>query len=124
MATPVLTAVFLTLATDLTTSLQVQTTSIVEKPAVPGDVRVYAGGRLRLVTGAGMPREIDLALSNVSRTTLTTLDTWTGQLMLLRDPYGLRRWGTFLAYTRTQEPAPDVSDIALTFHEVTYDESV
>lgn len=124
MATPTLTAVWLTSAADLTSSIQVQTKSIVESPEVKGDVRVYAGGRLRAVTLAGKPRTIALNLTLVPRATIDQLDAWAGTELLLRDPFGLRRWGVYFTFQRTQHPYPDLSDITLTFNEVTHDEAV
>lgn len=124
MATVALTAVWLTSRLDYTQSLQVQTTGIVAKHSLAGDVRTYAGGRRRLVILAGSERAYDMQLRLVPRATTTTLDAWLGTVVLMRDAFGTRRWVTFLGFERTQEPFPDLSDVKVTFVEVTVDESV
>lgn len=123
MASVTLTAVWIQNATDLTTAVQAQSTSIVETPQVAGSVRAYANGRQRTVASASKPRTVAFTFTLMTATDAATLASWAGQLVLIRDPFGTKMWGTYFQTTRTQQPAPNVNDVTLTVTEVTHSEA-
>lgn len=124
MPTITLTSVFIQNSLDLTTALQLQTSSVLETPQVAGSVRAYANGRQRVVSSSSKPRTVALTFTLVSPSDATTLASWAGQLVLVRDPFGLKMWGAFFQTPRTQQIAPNVNDVAVTFTEVTHTEAV
>lgn len=124
MASVSLTAVWIQNAQDLTTAVQAQATSIVETPQVAGNVRAYANGRQRTVSSASKPRQVAFTFTLMSAADAATLAAWNGQLVLVRDAFGLKVWGSYFQTQRTQQPAPNVNDVTLTVTEVTHSESV
>ena len=124
MAAVTLTSVWIANSLNLSTSVQLYTTTLVETPQVAGSVRAYANGRQRVVAGASKPRTVAITPTLVSAADAATLASWVGQLVLLRDPFGLKVWGSYFSIARTQQVAPNVSDLTFTLTEVTHSEAV
>lgn len=124
MASVTLTSIWLQNVADLTTALQLHSTSLVETNSQDGTVRPYANGRQRTVTTASKPRSVALSFTLVSAADAATLKSWAGQLVLVRDPFGLRMWGSFFTLARNQQVAPNVNDLSVTFTEVTHSDAV
>lgn len=127
MATLALDAVWLTYGLDPTQTVRLNATKIVDKPAAVGGSagqRLMANGRLRSVVRAGSLRNIDLDCRLVDPTTEAKLNGWLGALLLFRDPFGRKEWGTFYDLTKTQQAFPGVVDLAFTFVKLTHDEAV
>ncbi len=71
--------------------------SISRSRAKPGRVGLYAGGRRRLVTRPGQVPGYDLTLVDVETPQVETLEGWTGQLVLVRDPVGTVIHGVYFS---------------------------
>ena len=90
----------------------------------PGEVRTYAGGRLRLVTTAGIARTATVTIVEASRDQINWLQSVTGQLVLIRDDRGRKIWGTFLNPKVTENQHNSYGDVTLIVNEITYSEAV
>jgi hypothetical protein len=123
MAAITLSSVWISTALTPSRSVQLAATSIVETPTVTGAVRGYANGRQRAITSASRPRSIALAFTLVTSADAATLASWVGQLVLLRDPFGMKVWGSYFALPRTQQNVPGVNDITMTLTEITHSEA-
>lgn len=93
-----------------------------ETDTLPGArVAVYAGGRTRVISTPADTRTSAVVLRAVSETDKNTLRDWRGRALLLRDPSGWRRWGTYLAVDVSQPAKMTPSyDVAFTWTDVTY----
>lgn len=118
---------FITDPTD-TTSVQVSKVDRSEHDNKAGSVRIYAGGRRRIITGPGVDRSSALTLNRVTAAELKTLLGWRGRTLLLRDFQDWRRFGTFLDLQWTsvfQGPtASPLFTVALTWSDSDYSEAV
>lgn len=67
--------------------------------AVRGEVRFYAGGRLRAVTSAGMSGQWKFTLVELTLADTTLIKLWldTGVTVLARDHRGQSMYGTFFS---------------------------
>ena len=90
----------------------------------PGQVRTYAGGRLRLVTTAGVARTAAVTLAECTRDQINWLQSVVGQTVLVRDDRGRKIWGTFLTPKVTENQHNGNGDVTLTINEITYSEAV
>lgn len=124
MATVNLQSTFLTLASNLSASVQVWVTAKPYTPSQAGGVQRYANGRYRAVTVAGTARQVDVTANLVPAATLATLEGWIGQTVLYRDPQGLKLYGVFYGLKETARMWPAVADVQFTLNEVTYSEAV
>ena len=118
--------VWMNLQTELTTPRNFPAMSSL-KPTVkqPGEVRTYAGGRLRLITRAGIARSYVLTLPACSRDQITWLETNAGQLMCVRDDRGRKIRAAYFEVPVDEIPTdPTLGDIVLTLSEVTFSEAV
>ena len=90
----------------------------------PGEVRTYAGGRLRLVTNAGIARTATVTLPECSRDQINWLQTYVGQVMLFRDDRGRKIWGAYLKPKVSENQHNTGGDVTLIINEITYSEAV
>ena len=104
-------------AFPLMSALQVDTNQ-------PGEVRTYAGGRLRLVTTAGVARTATVTLLECSRDQINWLQSVVGQTVLVRDDRGRKIWGTFLQPKVAENQYAQTGDVTLVINEITYVEAV
>lgn len=88
MASVTLDDLYLHDADDLATFIVVELASLSESASRDGQVRQYAGGRLRTVTGPGRPAQYSASFGAVDRSAADQLRTWLGSRLLLRDPVG------------------------------------
>lgn len=126
MASVALETVLLALASDLSAPLALDVSSLDEQESsTAGEVRTYANGRRRSVSRAGTVRSIAVAFDLVAaRSTLTTLRSWRGRVVLFRDPYGRKMYGTFFAVDAKERIPVDVMECSLTLTEVSFSEAV
>lgn len=121
---------WIALASDLSSSIQIDADSIDEAPTMTGQVRTYAGGRQRSIVRAGIANQVTLKATLVDPATLSTLTSWLGQTMLLRTPFGDRWWVTLFAAPRAATPGSFLKETSsmsiqgLPFQVVSFDESV
>lgn len=71
-----------------------------------GGPRSYGNGRIRNVIGSNTLSSYALALMRCTVAELTQLETWlnTGTLLLFRDTYGQRDYGTIFSVSEYAEP--------------------
>jgi len=90
-----------------------------------GEIREYAAGRVRAVLGPGTARGIGLTLRGCTPDQVHQIEiVWPGTLLLYRDTYGVRQFGTYLNTQVIQRRNNAKSDIAVDWRELTYSEAV
>jgi len=90
----------------------------------PGQIRTYAGGRLRLVTTAGVARSATITLPECSRAQINWLQSNAGNIVLVRDDRGRKIWGAFLNPKVVENQYNTNADVTLVINEITYSEAV
>lgn len=108
----------LNLADDLGQEVQLRRTQGGGQTGVSGEVRQYASGRLRAVTRAARPGTFPLTFRTRDRTIITTLQSWCGRTVLLRDPRGRHEWCVFFTVDET-DSAPNWTEVTLSLTRVT-----
>lgn len=125
MATISLETVWISLAATPSVGITLEVSKLEESQAVSGEVRRYAGGRLRSVSRAGAARSYDLTFDVVgSRTSLATLRDWTGQTVLFRDPFGRKAYCVYFDSPLSERIPVDMPEVSLQLLEVTVSEAV
>lgn len=92
---------------------------------VQGDVVTYAGGRQRSVSSEGVAGTFTFQLRLVPDADVTTLQSWIGQAVQVRDNRGRVLFGTYFAVGK--KPWKDqlgTYDVAITLRTVTVVEGV
>lgn len=100
------------LASNLATFVQVYMGALQEESGVSGEVRRYANGVFRSITTAGNSRSIQVEMPYLDRDDLETLEGWVGQAVMVRDPLGRKVFGTFFTIETSERPIGD-ADTAL-----------
>jgi hypothetical protein len=125
MATLTLTKIFINL---LSTGASVSAYSQPDRPATyekRGDVRIYAGGRLRSVTQEGTPGTFSFVLIDVTRTQITLLRNWAGLPVQVRDNRSRIFQGVFYKvdeHERRNEPT--LYDVPIELNVITFVEEI
>lgn len=93
-----------------------------------GEFRGYAAGRTRLVLDQSSVRTIPLVLKALTAAQQHLVDeVWPGRLLLFRDTYGTRVFGSYLATQLlhvARSSLGDVADVGLTFQRLSYIDQV
>lgn len=93
-----------------------------------GEFREYAAGRTRLVLDQTNVRTIPLVLKGLTPAQRRLVDeVWPGKLLLFRDTYGTRVFGSYLnpqVLHIARASLGEVADISLTFQRLTYTDQV
>ena len=106
-------------ADDFAVSVTADLTSASEQADRVGEVRRYAGGRLRVITGPARPGTLDVALEQCDRDVVDQLRAWVGRRLLYRDPRGRVEFVTFLSITVAELPvSDDVADVAVSLQKL------
>ncbi|MFD6565396.1 hypothetical protein [Micromonospora profundi] len=88
---------------------------------VEGEVRTYGAGRQRSITTAGRRTTMAFTLRRVTTAQTARLEEWIGQPVMYRDYRGQRYVGAYYGLDVTEyKNEPDLYDVALTLHEVTW----
>jgi hypothetical protein len=124
MATVTLDRAWLSLAADPSVALAFFTTGRADQRAKPGEVRRYANGRLRTVTRAGSAQTLTLTARSLTPAQLAQLDSWRGTVVLFRDVWGRKMYGTFFAIAVADWPDRASHDVTLTLQQVSFSEAV
>lgn len=116
---------WINLASDPTQAVHVRRRSGATTKTVKGEVRPFAGGRMRGITTDQVSRNTKLSfrVEPQDRAILTTLSDWTGQIVCLRDELGRRDFVMFFDFPEVDLDAGWV-DVDLAFQAVTYNEGV
>lgn len=104
MAEITLDQVWIAAYTDLATSYMVDAIGISETEVSPGEVRRYAGGVYRAVSGAGSAPVLSMQAVGLARSDYDALKALVGQTVMYRDPLGRKIFGVFFATEGTEEP--------------------
>jgi hypothetical protein len=92
--------------------------------AKDGDYRTYVG-RVRMVVRPTTASTYQIALRNLTKDQGDKVEGWAGKLLLLRDIYGRRVWGSYLSTQRLEYVGgKGLCDVSFTFTEVTYSDEV
>lgn len=120
MARIYLASAWITLAKDLTQSVQVLYTGTPSHNSEgQGRIGKYAGGRTRAIRKAGQTRSVTIP-GTVSPADLARLESWVGSEVLYRDGLGTRWWGVYWAVPWTASENGRERNISLAIGEVTY----
>ena len=125
-ATSTFSALFMHLASDLTTYNTFGYGGLSEVKMVDGAVIKFANGRLRAITGPGSSREWEVTLPFVPRADVASLDDYLNVPILLKDGRGRIMYGQFFTYSIGEEMLPGatpsaipVASVSFTFKELT-----
>lgn len=116
---------WLTLASDPTLSVHATYPQRGHHKETAGEFRPY-GARIRVITSARKMATFPLTMQLLSDTEVLLLESWQGQLVLLRDGEGRRVYGSFLAgdVESFYDAAGTLNNLALVFTELTYSDAV
>jgi hypothetical protein len=124
MASVTLHRSFLAPAADLSAVLVFFSSGRAENLSVPGEVRRYAGGRLRIVTQAGAATRLSVTARAVSSADLQTMRDLAGAVVLFRDAWGRKMYGAYFDLDVDDYRDRSGHDVKFVLTEVTYSEAV
>lgn len=87
-----------------------------------GSAQKFAGGRFRSISVEGVAGEQTFVLRDLTYANIQTLETWIGQLVLIRDNRGRRMFGVYYDVGYTDGPNENYYDVTLNVKEITYNE--
>jgi hypothetical protein len=123
MATVTLDRAWLSLAADPSVAVSFFTTGRGDQRAKPGEVRRYANGRLRTVTRVGSEQTLTLMARSLTPAQVDQLDSWRGTVVLFRDAWGRKMYGTFFTLAVADWPDRQSHDVTLTLQQVSFSEA-
>lgn len=124
MASVELTEAWIHLATDLSVYITHPLRDIREVADSRSEVRTYAGGRRRLITGPARPSAYDVSFVRLPSAKLQTLRDWRATLLLLRDYQGRAIWGSYRTLQVVDWRGEGSHDVSFEFTQVTHSEAV
>lgn len=96
-----------------------------------GEFRNYANGVTRLILGSATSRTQTFTLRALTPSQVAQVDALMGKTCVFRDTYGRRLFGSFVETQKTDIPLSGtpgagtlLTDVAITFVSVTYEEAV
>lgn len=92
--------------------------------SVDGEVRKYAGGRLRAISSVGTRGSFAFKLRDVTDNDIEVLKTWYGKPVVVRDHRGRRYFGVFFAVNESERKDTTLWDASINLQEITYIEGV
>lgn len=108
---------------DLSQYITADCETVNNPQTLDGEVRAYANGYQRLITGQSVTRTIPLDLYGIAAADWAKLRSWEGQLLMIRAPQGTLMYGTILADDPVWEIA-DECDVSGTFQELSWNNEV
>lgn len=125
MATVLLETLWLNDAADLTDSMTFPSMKALgASPQTPGEVRLYANGRLRAVNRSGRQQQLAVQLPACSREQVTWIEGHAGRLLLVRDDRSRKFYGTYYNPSIDEHGYDDNADVSLSLVEITHSEAV
>jgi hypothetical protein len=92
--------------------------------AKPGEVRQYANGRLRSVSRAGSATTLGVTARNLTAGQVAQIDGWRGAVVLFRDVWGRKLYGTYFRISVADYVDRSGQDVTFTLQQVTHSEAV
>ncbi len=95
-----------------------------------GTFRAYANSNVRLILGTVVTEVLQFTLRALTPAQVTLVKSWIGKTVLFRDTYGRKKYGSYVVTTETDIPLSGnasvdlLTDIGLTFQEISYTEAV
>lgn len=125
MASIVLDRAWVNLASSPALSVSFFTTGRGDTRQTLGSVRPYANGRLRAISRSVSQQSLTVTGRLLTPAQLVTLDGWRGQVVLFRDVWGRKLYGTFFNLTVVDYAAPNTfQDVTFTLDQVSYTEAL
>lgn len=90
--------------------------------SIDGEVRKYAGGRLRAISSVGTRGSFVFKLRDVTNDDIERLKSWYGQPVCVRDHRGRRYFGVYFNVAETERTDTTLWDASITVQEITYTE--
>ena len=118
MATVNLTEVWLHDEDNHADYVRIKAATISEQATRTSEVRRYAGGRLRTITGPARPGTIQVTFDRVERDELAWLRERTGDHLMFRDPKSRVRFVSYGAIDVEEVPGRDWVQLSVTLREV------
>ena len=120
MVTVTLNELWLHDADDHADHVRVPYASMDVSEARQGEVRTYAGGRRRLITGPAKPRTASVTAQNIDRAIADEIVSRRGSVQMVRDGRGRVLFGTFFEVSLDETPGrKEMVSVGFTVHEVT-----
>lgn len=114
MASMDLGTVWLNSAVDYSDALAVEYVTGVEfDPTQNGEVRVYAGGRLRDISWDGDQQVLTLTFGVMARTAVQWVEAHAGKPIVVRDPVGRKFFGVYRNPRITERRGENAADVSL-----------
>lgn len=124
MASVTLDRLYVHLASNHDDYIRIWLESEKERTSKDGEVREYAGGRMRSVVRVGRRQTLAVTHEQMARADVDKLRGYLGKLLLVREPRGRKLWAVFHDIDIDEIAPVDLVNVTLTFHEVTHDEAV
>jgi hypothetical protein len=117
--------VWLNDAADLSDALAVEyVTGIEYDPTQNGEVRTYAGGRLRDVSWDGDQANLTLGFGLMTRPAVKWIERHAGKPIVVRDPVGRKFFGVYRNPKITERRGENQADVSLTVQQTSASELV
>jgi hypothetical protein len=117
--------VWLNSASDLSDFLAVEyVTGIEAAPTQAGEVRTYAGGRLRNVSWDGDQQNLNLTFGVLTRSAVRWVERHAGRTIVVRDPVGRKFFGVYRNPRITERRGENAADVSLTVEQTSSSEVV
>lgn len=99
--------------------------SFQKTPAVRGEFRDFAGGRVRLIRRAGKPLTWSITFGTTTQNQLAWLTDHAGRLLCFRDDRGGKMYGTYLQVPRDERTwSKDGENVQVEVTALTWSEAV
>jgi hypothetical protein len=90
-----------------------------------GEIRMYAGGRTRLVTRPGTVESVNVTVKNTTQANRAAIEALVGELILYRDGRGRKIYGAIFNVSATElTGSQELCDLSFTVTSVTHSEEV
>jgi hypothetical protein len=99
-------------------------TGVESDPTQAGEVRVYAGGRLRDVSWDGDQKNLNLTFGVMTRTAVRWVESHAGKPIVVRDPVGRKFFGVYRNPRITERRGENAADVTLTVQQTSSSEVV
>lgn len=126
MASISFSGVFLAPVSDLSDTLYLDTAlSVAGQNSKRGEIRMYAGGRTRLVTRPGTTETVNVSVNYTTQANRATVEGLVGDLILYRDGRGRKIYGAIFNVSAQEITGyQELCNLSFTVTSVTHSEEV